>query len=209
MEQQINLYQPILGAEKRLFSARASGIGLCLLALCLGGLGAFGVWRTGRVERSITQLEQRQAAELARVEQAGAALQPGRSLAELQAQAKELAADIAARERALDLVRQGAASPATGFAARLEALARRQIDGLWLHTIVVGSGDGRLALRGDALDPNLVPAYLAALAEEHALAGVRFDKLAMRRAKPQEAPAQLVFELGAPGLKFPAAEARP
>jgi len=209
MEQQVNLYQPILGAEKRLFSARAIGIGLGLLALCLAGLGGFGAWRTARVERSIAQLEQHQAAELARVEQAGAALQPGRSLADLQVQAKELAADIAARERALDLVRLGAVSPATGFAARLEALARRQIDGLWLHTIVVGSGEGRLALKGDALDPNLVPAYLAALAEEHALAGVNFDKLAMRRAKPQEAPARLVFELGAPGLRFPAAEAHP
>src|SRR5271165_2052641 len=209
MEQQVNLYQPILGAEKRLFSARAIGIGLCLLALCLGGLGAFGVWRTGRVEHSITQLEQRQAAELARIEQAGAALQPGRSLAELQAQAKELAADIAARERALDLVRQGAASPATGFAARLEALARRQIEGLWLRNIVVGSGDGRLAMRGDALEPNLVPAYLSALAGERALTGVRFDKLAIRRAKQDEAPAQLVFELGAPGLTFEVRGAHP
>ena len=46
---------------------------------------------------------------------------------------KELSADIAARERALDIVRLGAASPGTGFAARLEALARRQLDGLWLH----------------------------------------------------------------------------
>jgi Tfp pilus assembly protein PilN len=209
MEQQVNLYQPILGAEKRLFSARAIGVGLVLLAVCLGGLGAFGAWRTGRVERSIALLESRQTAELAMVERTGAALQPGRSLADLQAQAKSLSADIAARERALDLVRLGTASPATGFAARLEALARRQLDGLWLHNIIVGSGDGRLALRGDTVDPKLVPAYLAALAQEPALAGVRFDKLAMRRAKREEAPAELAFELGGPGLKFPAAEAHP
>jgi hypothetical protein len=120
-----------------------------------------------------------------------------------------LSADIAARERALDLLRLGAASPATGFAARLEALGRRQIDGLWLHNIILGSGEGRLALRGATVDPKLVPAYLAALAEEHALGGVRFDKLAMRRAKPEEAPAQLMFELGAAGLKLPAAESHP
>ena len=31
MEQQVNLYQPILRAEKHLFSARAIGIGLLLL----------------------------------------------------------------------------------------------------------------------------------------------------------------------------------
>jgi hypothetical protein len=209
MEQQVNLYQPILGAEKRLFSARAIGVGLSLLGLCLCGLAAFGGWRTGRVERSVARLEIQQAAELARVERTGAALQPGRSLAELETQAKNLSADIAARERALDLVRLGAASPATGFAARLEALAHRQLDGLWLRSIVVGSGDGRLALEGSAVEPRLIPAYLAALAEEHALAGVRFDKLTIRRAKHEEAPAQLVFELGAPGLKFPTAEAHP
>jgi Tfp pilus assembly protein PilN len=209
MEQQVNLYQPILGAEKRLFSAHTIGGGLGLLALCLCGLAAFGAWRTAHVERSIALLEKQQAAALTRAESAISALRPGGSLAELQEQAKSLSADIAARERALDLVRLDAASPATGFAARLEALARRQLEGLWLRTIVVGSGDGRLAFQGAAVDPRLVPAYLAALAEESALAGVRFDKLAMRRAKQEEAPAQLLFELGAPGLIFPTRAAHP
>ena len=35
VEQQVNLYQPILGAEKRLFSARAIGLCLALLAVSL------------------------------------------------------------------------------------------------------------------------------------------------------------------------------
>lgn len=209
MEQQVNLYQPILRAEKHLFSARTIGIGLMILAASLVSLGGFGIWRTARVERSIAELEKRQTAQLAQVERAGASLQPGRSLAELDVQAKELTAEIAARERALDIVRRGAASPATGFAARLEALARRQIDGLWLRDIVVGSSEGRLAFRGDTVDAKLVPAYLSAISQEHALAGVRFDKLAMRRAKQDEAPAQMVFELGAPGLALTAAEAHP
>ena len=88
-------------------------------------------------------------------------------------------------------------------------MGRRQIDGLWLHDVVVGSADGRLAMRGQALDPKLVPAYLAALAKDPALAGVRFDKLTMRRAKEDESPAQLVFELGAPGLTLASPEAHP
>ena len=209
VEQQVNLYQPILGAEKRLFSARAIGLCLALLAFSLAALGGYGAWRTSRVERSIAELEKRQATELVKAERAGLALNPGKSLAELDAEAKELAADIAARERALAILKLGAGSPATGFAARLEALARRQIDGLWLHDVVVGSGDGRLAMRGQALDPKLVPAYLAALSEDPALAGVRFDKLTMRRAKDDEAPAQIEFELGAPGLALPSPEAHP
>src|SRR5580700_8454455 len=105
MEQQVNLYQPILGAEKRLFSARAIGVGLVLLAACLASLGGFGVWRTGRVERAIAALESREAAQLAAVEQAGAASHPHKSLPELEAEAKRLSADIEARQRALDLVR--------------------------------------------------------------------------------------------------------
>jgi Tfp pilus assembly protein PilN len=208
MEQQVNLYQPILRAEKRIFSARAIGGSLLTLGVCLGGLHAFGAWRTGRIERSVAIIERQVAAETSLREGVSAALRPSRSIVELQAQAIELTADIAARERALDLVNRDTASPATGFAARLEALGRRQIDGLWLRTIVVGSGDGLLALQGATVDRRLVPQYLAALAEEHAFDGVRFDKLAMRQATREEAPAQLMFELGASGLDFPAPETR-
>ncbi len=209
MEQQVNLYQPILGAEKRLFSARTIGVCLALLAASLAALGSYGAWRTSRVERSIAELDGRQAAALLRAERTGVALSPGKTVAELDADARALTADIAARERALAIIRLGSASPETGFAARLEALAHRQVDGLWLREVIVGSDDGRLAMRGRALDPNMVPAYLAALAGDPALAGVRFDKLTLRRAKEDEAPAQLVFELGAPGLALSSSEAHP
>ena len=208
MEQQVNLYQPILRAEKRIFSARAIGGSLLILGACLGGLHAFAAWRTGRIERSVAIIERQVATETSLREGVSAALRPGRNIVELQAQALELTAGIAARERALDLVNRDTASPATGFAARMEALGRRQIDGLWLRTIVLGSGEGRLALQGATVDRRLVPQYLAALAEEHAFDGVRFDKLAMRQAKREEAPAQLMFELGASGLDFPTPETR-
>jgi hypothetical protein len=208
MEQQVNLYQPILRAEKRIFSARAIGGSLLTLGACLGGLHAFGAWRTGRIERSVAIIERQVAAETSLRDGVSAALRPSRSIVDLQAQALELIADIAARERALDLVNRDTASPATGFAARLEALGRRQIDGLWLRTIVVGSGDGLLALQGATVDRRLVPQYLAALAEERAFDGVRFDKLAIRQARREESPAQLMFELGAAGLDFPAPETR-
>jgi hypothetical protein len=208
MEQQVNLYQPILGAEKHLFSARAIGISLLVLAVSLGGIDGFSVWRTVRVERALALVEQQQSTQMAMNDRVGATLRPGLSLAELQRQAGLLSANIAVRERALGLIRVGAASPATGFAARLEALGRHQPDGVWLHSIVLGSGEGRLAMQGATTDPHLIPVYLAALAEEHALDGVRFDTLAIRRAKPEEAPAELVFEVGAPDLKFPAAEHR-
>lgn len=200
LEQQVNLYQPILGAERHVFSARTIGLGLAVLALSLIALAAFGAWRTARIERSVRLLESQQASLLALLERTGGDLKAHRSLPELEAEARSLDADIAARERALAVLKAGTLSPTTSFAARLESLGRRQLDGLWLHDVSVGGGEGRLALRGATVDPNLLPEYLAALAEEPAFTGVRFDTLSMRRAKPTEAPAQLVFELGAPGL---------
>jgi hypothetical protein len=208
MEQQVNLYQPILGAEKRLFSARAIAVGLGVLVAALGVLAGFAAWRTARLERVITALEQRQTAQLALAARAAAAMRPRESVAELDAAARGLAAEIAAREVALDVVRRGVATPGSGFAARLESMARRQIEGLWLKKIVLSTGDRRLAFEGATTEPRLVPMYLAALAEERALDGARFDHLAMRRARPEEAPAQTVFELGAPGLALPTAEIR-
>jgi Tfp pilus assembly protein PilN len=202
MEQQVNLYQPILGAEKRFFSAVTIAVGLGVMVCCLLALVTFGAWRTHRVERSIAKLEQQELAALALAARANAAMHPAQTLAQLQNSAKELSAEIAARERALEIVQRGAAAPASGFAARLEALARPQIEGVWLSDIVLGSGEGRLAMRGGTSDPRLVPAYLAELAPDPALTGVRYDKIALRRARPEEAPAQMVFELDAPGLKF-------
>ena len=206
MEQQVNLYQPILGAEKRLFSAFTIGIGLGVMIVSLAGLVTFGAWRTHRIERSVALLERQEVAALAMAARASAAVHPTQSLAELDAEAKNVSAEIAARERALDIVNRGSGTPATGFAARLEALARRQLDGVWLSRIELGSGAGRLAMRGGTSDPRLVPAYLAALAGERALEGVRFDKIALRRAGPEDAPARMVFELDAPGLEFIARE---
>ena len=208
MEQQVNLFQPILGAEKRLFSAQTIGLGLAVMIVCLIGLAGFGAWRTQRAERSLGQLEQQESATLELATHTSASLRPAQSLAELDTEARELSAGIGARERALAIVRRGAANLTQGFAARLEALARRQLDGVWLSGIRIGTGTGRLAMQGGTTDPRLVPAYLAALAAEPALQGAQFDKLAMRRALPEEAPAQLVFELDAPGLDFVARENR-
>jgi len=205
-EQQVNLYQPILGAERRLFSARAIGMALTLLAASLGALVFYVSWRTTRVERAVIQLQRQEEANLAAAERAGAVVRGTLSMPQLDAEAKELSADIERRQRVLDIVHRGAVTPATGFAARLEALAHRQLDGIWLSAVILGSGEGRLSMQGGTTDSRLLPKYLAALMEEKALGGVRFDTLVMRRALPTETPATTMFELVGPGLKIPAAE---
>jgi hypothetical protein len=200
MEQQVNLYQPILGAKRHLFSARAIGVGIALLAACLTVLTGFATWRTVRIERTVVAVERQETAGIALASRANAALRPRQTVAELDASAKQLAGEIAARERALEIVKRGTATPTSGFAARLAAIGRRQLDGVWLTSLVVASGDRRLALKGATIDPQLVPVWLASLSEERALDGARFDRFAMKRVS-NAGPANAIFELGAPGLE--------
>ena len=205
-EQQVNLYQPILGAENHLFSARAIGVALALLVACLGALAFYVSWRTARIERSVVHLQRQEQENLAAAERAGVAARGTLNMPQLDAEAKQLTADIEMRQHVLDVVHLGSVTPANGFAARLEALAHRQLDGIWLNTVILGSGDGRLTMRGGTIDSRLLPTYLSALTQEVALGGVRFDKLNMRRALPKELPATTVFELVGPGLGIPKAE---
>jgi hypothetical protein len=154
----------------------------------------------------VVKLQRQEQENLVSAERAGAATRGTMSLSQLDTDARDLAADIESRERVLDIVHRGSVAPANGFAARLEALAHRQMEGIWLNTVILGSGEGRLSMRGGTIDSRLLPAYLAALTQEAALGGVRFDKLAMRRALPKESPATTVFEVLGPGLGLPKAE---
>jgi len=210
-DQQVNLYQPILGSNNRAFSARSIVVAWCAFAACLVGLGLHNFWRINRIEASVEQVERQDAANVAMIGLAKLATRPRASLETLDAEAKTMSSGIETRQHALAIIDRGSFDPAKGFAARLEALSRRHVEGIWLTAVVLGSGEGRLALRGATTDSRLLPLYLAGLGADDALAGVRFDKLDMRRGLPAEAPAQLVFELGGPGLAVatPAAGASP
>jgi hypothetical protein len=208
-DQQVNLYQPILGTNQRAFSARSIVVAWCAFALCLTGLGAHNVWRIKRIEASVEQVEREEAANVAMIGLAKLATRPHVSLETLDADAQTMSAGIETRQHALAIIDRGSFDPSKGFAARLEALSRRHLDGIWLTALVLGSGEGRLAMRGATTDSRLLPTYLAGLGADDALAGVRFDKLDMRRGLPSEAPARVVFELGGPGLAVAAPTAAP
>jgi hypothetical protein len=88
---------------------------------------------------------------------------------------KRLDERVAERVRAVQLLRSGAAGRTTGFAQRLDALARRHVEGLSLDQIIFSGTDGAMSLRGMALGPNVVSEYLRSLAGDAALSGARFD----------------------------------
>jgi hypothetical protein len=198
--QQVNLYQPILRREQRLFSARAMAGALGVLVAALVTFAAFAASRALRIEREVAVVSREQEASQRRLDLSAGALEHGRGLADRAAAEQRLAAEIAARERALAALGSGGA--VAGFAARLEALAHAHIEGLWLRRIVLTNADGRFSLLGATVDPRHVPQFLAALRGEPALGDLRFQSFEIRQAGAEERPAVALFRGAGPGTRL-------
>jgi Tfp pilus assembly protein PilN len=181
MRQQINLYQPIASDERTPLASRTMGIvagGVVTVLLVIWG---FGMRQVARLEVAVAALRTQQANQEQSMNTVGAMRPANVNPAQLQAQVKELTAQVTARAQALEILRKGGAGQKGGFAARMEALARQHTDGLWIDRIVLSGTSGAMAVSGSTLNPDLVPVYLRALAGESALTGTRFDQLTIER----------------------------
>lgn len=197
MRQQINLYQPIFRAERRIFSSRAIALAVAVISIALAGFWAYGTWKVGRLERAVAEVAEQEKLRAANLASGSAAFAAQANPAQIEARVKSLSDELDRRARALAALRSGAAGTTDGFASRLEALARRHVDGLWLQGLRFGADGRSMSVAGATVDSRLVPRYLEALQQEPALAGARFDRveIAEPAASSDKAPAQLLFHL--------------
>lgn len=179
--QQINLYQPVDDLSRRPFSSRAAAFAVGAVFAALLAIWAYGSWQVGRLQRSVTALEELQRRQEDRVNAAGAMHAARANPQQLEARIKELTGEVATRRRALELLRGGTEGGKVGFSRRLAGLARRHVDGLWIDHIVLTGSPHAMTLEGVALDADLVPRYLGDLAHDPALVGARFDQLLIER----------------------------
>lgn len=229
MRQQINLYQPIFSRERKQLSAMTLISALGVVVVTLLGLSLYADQRVGQLSHEVEAMRER-AAQQEQVVAKVSELQASQgNPAEIEARVKHLTETVAARKRALSVLQAGAAGQTIGFAARLEALARRHVDGLWIDRLVLSGTNGSMTLHGATLDPGTVPVYLQGLAHERALAGTRFDEFVIERPAPaalpqiaesegeEDAPAKLKavvtekhirFRAGSKALMMPAPEAK-
>ena len=190
MRQQINLYQPVAGDDSKALESRTLGLLAGGVVVCLLMIWGFGMTQVANLEKSVEALRAQQQAQ----EQAMTSLSAQHpnlvSPAMLQAQVTALSAQVATRTQALDILRHGGAGQTHGFAERMEALARRHTDGLWIDRVVLSGTTGAMSVGGSTVNPDLVPRYLRALAGESALSGTRFDALTIERPLFDAAPSE-------------------
>jgi len=181
MRQQINLYQLTTRDRTPSVSARSVGIGLGVLAACLAGVTQYGSHRVAALERGVQELRAQQATQQQHLARSTKLLGARDNIATIDARIQQLGAALSERERALQLLQSGAAGQTTGFAPRLEALARRHVPGLWLDSVRLSGTSPSMSLQGATTNPDVVPLYLQSLADDPVLAGTRFDQFVIQR----------------------------
>jgi len=181
MRQQINLYQPIFSEPRKPLAASTVAMIIGLVAVCLIAFSVHATLRVNKVAARVESLRNDQTRQEAVLADATAASTARSNPAEIEARVKKLTASLNERARALHLLKSGAAGQTTGFAARLEALAKRHVDGLWIDRLVISGSNGSMSLAGATLNADIVPAYLQSLAQEPVLAGTRFDEFSIER----------------------------
>ncbi len=185
MSQQINLYNPLLLKQQKLFSldTMAQALGLILAGAAL--FYAYAWYNAAAMEKQAAEASRMHASTLARLESMKAGSGAGAPSKLLEEEIARMEAQLNARQGVVAQLERGELGNKRGFSEYFRALSRQTTDGLWLTSFQV-SGAGEVAIGGRALKPELVPVFIAQLKRETALAGKTFATLEMR--VPESAP---------------------
>lgn len=206
MSQQINLYNPLFRKRRAGFDASAMGFALLGLLAVLLALDGYARHRVGAAADQAAAAKRNLAADQAQVAKLTAELAARGTSKLLEDQLKQAEAELGARRRLKAAFESSALGSTEGFSRYMRAFARRAVDGLWITGFTL-EGASAIALSGRVLEPDLVPRYLARLAEEPLLKGARFGALQLSRPAPAKAeaagapaaaPRWVEFELSAP-----------
>lgn len=203
MSQQINLFNPIFLARRKVFSARTMVAALGIVAIALVGVHGMQQVQLIALQRQSIETNQQFAAAQRLLTQFAADKKAGPSKVLID-QVSRLETHLGAQQILLDSFATGSLGNTEGFARYMSALARQTLNGVWLTGFSATGADGLNVIRGRLQQPDLLPSYLRMLNREAALRGHGFAELRIhasqaRADNAQEAQAipSLEFTLGA------------
>lgn len=203
MTQQVNLYQPILRQQKRVFSSGNISLivigAIALMAL----LWSFNLWQLHDLELRLEEATQREATMATEVTRLTREMSNTQVSSKLKAEVEQLREEARVKEQLVNEVFSGDSADArlfgSGFVVALEALGRQRVDGLWMTRIEFRDAGGSVSFAGRTQHAEHVPALVRKLANEPALRQVSFRTVRVRR----DEDAHLAFVLS---TERPAAE---
>lgn len=207
MSQQVNLFNPIFLKQKKYFSAvtMLQGLGLILAgAIALSFYAKHQLSELSSQLSAATQQLNGAKAQLAKVTAEYAPRQKSKSLEDEVLRAE---AELKSQTRALEVVQKGGVGDTQGYSEYLRAFSRQIVGGLWLTGFSIDGGGKAIELKGRALQPDLVPAYINRLKNEKVMRGKTFSNLAMEQPRPETPPAAASPKSAPPYVEFTLASA--
>lgn len=196
MTQQVNLYQPILRREKKVFSALTMLQVLGVMTIVMLAMFAFNRWQLSALEAERGRLQAQEQKLAAQVMEISRNAQVRPESRELRRQVELARREVQLKQRLSDLMRSSPGSAARGFSDAFAGLARQRVAGLWLTGIEIHKeGTTReIMLRGYTAQAALVPQLVQQLGQEPAFQGLRFRQLRVFQPENENSNV-LAFEL--------------
>jgi len=199
--QNINLYDASLRIQHDWLSAEtfAAAVGAAVLVVALGA--GITHWQLGQLQGPAQETSTALQAQQNAIQQLALQVDSLRPDAKLVAEVGTTQATLEQRQAVLQMIRAGGLGDQQGHSATLRAFARQTLDGLWLTGLVLDHRD--LALRGRAMNPELIPAYVGRLNQEPALQGRAFRALDIARPMDDQPATPVAAKASAPADNKP------
>jgi hypothetical protein len=181
VSQQINLFNPIFLKQKKIFTAlpMAEALGLIVVGALL---------LTWYANRSVAELEQNAATGktlLASREQllvkATAQFAPRPKNPALAAELAQAEAERKALQDVAMVLKGGSLGDTAGYAEYFRAFSRQNVNGLWLTGLSISGAGNDIGVQGRAMQPTMIPNYIARLTGERVMHGKTFASLDIGR----------------------------
>jgi hypothetical protein len=189
VSQQINLFNPIFLKQKKIFTAlpMAEALGVIVAGVLL--LTWFAGQRVAELERSAAAGKTLLVDREQRLGRATVQFAPRQKSAALDAEVAQAEAELKSLHDVESVLQGGSLGNTAGYAEYFRALSRQNVSGLWLTGVhIVGAGND-IGVRGRALQPTLIPNYIARMTAERVMHGKTFASLDISRPESQAAPA--------------------
>ena len=188
MSQQINLFNPIFLKQKKVFTAlpMAEALGVIVAGALL--LAWYAGQRVADLETSAASGKTLLADRERRLAEASKQFAPRQKSATIASEVAQAEAELKSLQQVESVLRDGTLGNAAGYAEYFRAFSRQNVSGLWLTGVsIVGAGND-IGVQGRAMQPTLIPAYIARLKSERVMQGKSFASLDISRPDAQLTP---------------------
>jgi Tfp pilus assembly protein PilN len=184
VRQQVNLFNPAFEERKQAFGAATMAQALGVLLAGVIALAWYGNTQVAALQKEADAGAQRLAKQQARLASVGTEFAPRQKSAALEAEVAEAEAQLASLRKVSGVLASGELGNTQGYSEYFKALARQNVEGLWLTGVSVAAAGNEIGVRGRALDPALLPGYLGRLTREATMRGKTFGSLQIGQAAP-------------------------